>query len=137
MIVNAVKIMVCAFLFVTFGLVGCANNPITITDAKIATGINEKLMPISVTDAFPSGTKTVFCWFQWKGAQIGTKITAGWYFITDDIHVLDYEFVIPRKEGFGSVSLSMPEEKTLPAGSYKVDLLVNTRKLKSLTFKVE
>ncbi len=131
------KVVICVFLFVILVLPGCMNIPITMTDAKIATGIDEKLMPIEVKDIFPSSTKAVFCWFQWKGAQVDTKITATWYFVTDDIHILDYEFVVPRKDGWGSVSLSMPEGKVLPVGSYKVDLLLNTHKLKSLTFKVE
>jgi len=136
MIADSRKIIICVFLFVTLVLTGCIDSPITMTDAKIATGIDEKLMPTEVKDIFPSGTKTIFCWFQWKDGKVDTKITATWYFVTDDIRILDYKFAIPRKEGWGSVSLSMPEGKTLPVGSYKVDLLLNTHKLKSLTFKV-
>ena len=136
MTVNTVKVITCALLLATFGLAGCMNSSIKITDAKISAGIDEKLMPTEVKDVFPSGTKTVFCWFQWKGAQVDKKITASWHFITDDIHILNYDFAIPRKEGWGSVSLSMPEGKALPVGLYKVDLS-NTHKLKSLTFKVE
>jgi len=137
MITDGKKLLICAFLSITFALAGCMNSPITLTDAKTATGIDEKLMPTKATDIFPSGTTKVFCWFQWKGAQVGTKIIARWDFVTDDIHILDYEFVIPRKEGWGSVSLSMPEGKTLPPGLYKADLLLGGRKSKSLTFKVE
>lgn len=131
------RILLCFFLSATLGWTGCANSPIEITDAKMAFEVNEKILPVRVTSAFPSDTKTVHCWFQWKNAQTDTKITASWRFTTDDIHIIDYDFVIPRKEGAGSVALSMPETKTLPTGSYRVDLLLDTRKLRSLTFKVE
>ena len=103
----------------------------------MATGVNEKLMPVKVTDVFPEGTRMVFCWFEWENAEVNTPIIAKWYFVTDDIHVIDYTFKIPRKKGAGSVSLSMPEDKLLPSGSYRVDLTVDGHRLESRTFKVE
>jgi len=114
-----------------------AAETIRITDAKTASGVDEKLMPVKVADVFSEGTRTVFCWFQWKNAKVNTTIVAKWLYVTDDIHVLDYTFNIPRKEGTGSVSLSMPEGKLLPSGSYRVDLTVGERKPRSRTFKVE
>ncbi|MCX5698414.1 MAG: hypothetical protein NTX01_01805 [Candidatus Omnitrophica bacterium] len=111
-------------------------SAITITNTKIASGIDEKLMPIRATNIFPSGTTKVFCWLEWEKAKIGTKIVARWHFVTDNIHILDYEFTIPRKEGFGSVALAMPEKEKLPEGLYKIDLTIGKTVLKSLTFKV-
>ena len=128
---------VIASLFLVFVLAACTSELIVITGAKTATGIDEKFMPVQATDVFPAGTKNVFCWFQWQNAKIGTKVTARWHFVTDNIHILDYAFIIPRRESSGSVSLSMPEGKTLPAGLYKVDLTLGEHRLKSLTFKIE
>jgi hypothetical protein len=127
-------------LCIFFILSGCSSlhkEKINITDAKIVTGVDEKLMPVEVLDVFPKDTAKVSCWFKWQGAKVGTEITAKWYFITDDIHVLDYQFNIPRKEGSGSVSLAMPEGKALPSGLYRIDLVERKRVLKSLTFKVK
>jgi len=134
---SVTKMALCVFLLSVCALAGCADRSIVITDAKMATGIDEKFMPVAVTDVFPAGSTTVFCWFQWKNSQKNIRVTASWNFLTDSIHILDYEFVIPRKEGSGGVLLSMPNGKTLPIGSYKVDLLIDTHKLRSLTFKVE
>lgn len=128
------------FLFIALVLFGCSlekKPKLKITDAKIAHGIDEKLMPIEITNVFSEGTNKVYCWFEWKNAQVNTPITAKWYYVTDNIHILDYIFSIPRKDGTGSVSLSMPEGKTLPQGEYKLDLNKEKRTLKTLNFTVQ
>ena len=121
------------------GLSGCGlfNREIVLTDARMVTGVNEKLMPVEVKDVFLVGTSKVSCWFKWRDAKINLPILAKWHYVTDDIHILDYKFDIPKKDGMGSVALTMPEGKTLPVGSYKIDLLSNGKLLKSLTFRVE
>ena len=113
------------------------NRDIILVEAKIVTGVDDKLMPLNATDMFPQGTSKVSCWFRWRDARINTEILAKWHYVTDDVHILDYNFNIPKKDGMGSVTLTMPKGKTLPQGSYKVDLLLNKRLLRSLTFKVE
>lgn len=127
-------------ILMTFILSSCSlQQPATIniTDIKMATGIDEKLMPLGVTDVFPDGTQKVFCWFQWKDTKVNTTVMARWYFLTDNIHILDYNFTIPRKEGSGSVSLTMPEGKKLPVGQYRIDLNFGKQTLKSTIFKVQ
>jgi len=106
-------------------------------DAKITTGLDDKFMPVEVTDNFLANTSKVCCWFQWKDAPKDTKIISHWYYVTDDIPVLDYTFIIPRKNGIGSVSLEMPQGKTLPIGTYRVDLLLQNKKLKSVAFRIK
>jgi hypothetical protein len=121
------------------GLYGCSimDRPIKIIDARIVTGVDDKLMPVDITDVFPAGTAKVSCWFKWQDAKINTQILVKWHYVTDDVHILDYDFNIPKKDGMGSVSLTMPEGKTLPAGSYKVDLILDKNTIRSLAFKVE
>lgn len=128
-----------SFLFI-FLLSSCCfwqSKQICITDAKIASGVDDKLMPVNVSDTFPRQTYRVSCWFQWKNAKVDTLIMAHWHYTTDDINVFDYTFKIPRKEGRGSVALTMPEGKTLPPGEYEIVLEVGNRILKSLRFTVE
>jgi len=110
--------------------------PIRVTDIKTAAGVNDNFMPVNPMNVFPKETTKVFCWFSWKDAAKDVKLLAKWHYLTDDIPVLDYTFAIPRKEGTGSVSLSMPEGKTLPPGLYRVTLLLDKKELKSVTFKV-
>ena len=110
---------------------------IALTDAKIVTAVDEKLMPVKVTETFPRGTQKVSCWFAWKNAKINTQLVARWHYTTDDIHILDYDFNIPKKEGTGSVMLSMPDDKILPSGQYRIDLVLGKKVLKRLAFRIE
>ena len=122
-----------------FTLSACGLNlsDIAITDAKIVTAVDEKLMPVKVTDTFPKGTSKVSCWIEWRKAKINTQVVAKWHYVTDDIPILDYVFTIPKKEGMGSVTLAMPDGKLLPSGLYRIELALGKRVLKSLSFKIE
>lgn len=133
------RVMVLVLLAALCGLTGCSllNRDITIIDAKIVTAVDDKLMPVKIADIFPNGTSSLSCWFKWREARINTQIIAKWHYVTDDVHILDHSFNIPKRDGMGSVMLSMPEGKTLPQGDYKVDLFLGKRLLRSLTFKVE
>ena len=130
-------IVIIPLFFVLFARCSLYNPKITLKDARLAVGVDENLQPIQITDTFPKGTSKVFCWFKWQKAVLRTKITATWFYVTDNIRILDYTFEIPRREGAGSVSLSMPENKTLPSGSYRIDLKLDKSVLRSLNFKVE
>jgi hypothetical protein len=112
-------------------------HDVHLTDAAMVTAVDDNLMPIRITDIFPGGTSKVSCWIKWRDTRINTQITASWHYLTDDIHILDYQFSIPKKEGSGGLALSMPDGKNLPKGSYKVDLLAGGRLLRSLKFTVE
>ena len=127
--------------FIAVSLSACAgmkdrDADIFITDAKTAIGVDDKYKPVDATRTFPEGTTKVFCCFSWKDARRGIKIVAKWHYVTDDIHILDYVFAIPRKEGSGGVSLAMPDGKVLPPGLYRVTLGTDDRELKLIMFKV-
>lgn len=109
---------------------------IRIVDAATAKGISDKLKPVGITSVFPAGTSAVNCWFLWNNAKPNTSLLASWRYVTDDVHILDYTFDIPRKSGSGGISLTMPAGKELPAGQYRVDLKKDKRVLRSLNFKV-
>ena len=112
------------------------SSKISIIDAKTAVNVDDKYMPVGATNVFTPDTSRVYCWFSWSRAEKETKVVAKWHYLTDDIPVLEYTFAIPRREGSGSVSLSMPDGKVLPAGMYRVTLEVDKKQLKALTFKV-
>ena len=127
------------FLIAIFAVSGCTigGNAIHLIDAKIATAVDENFMPLKVTDNFPKGTASVSCWIKWKDTKINTELVASWHYITDDTHILDYPFIIPKREGMGSVVLVMPNGKNFPSGEYKVDFTSRKRVLKSLKFRIE
>lgn len=116
----------------SFGLKGAIN----IVDAKIATGVDEKLMPVKVTDTFPGGTSKVACWIQWKDANLNTQLVVKWHYVTDDVHISDYSLIIPKREGSGGIDFKMPDNKGLPPGLYRIDICMRKRVLRSLTFTV-
>ncbi len=134
------KRLICLSLLFAFSLSACSwlgSRYLNITDAKMATAVDERLMPVQIMDKFPKGTSKVVCWFQWKDAKLNTKVVARWHYVTDDIHILDYTFYIPKKTGAGSVTLSAPEGKTLPVGQYKITLSAENHNLKSLNFGID
>lgn len=125
----------CLFMAASCSLV---ERPVmTILDAKTVTALDENLMPVSVTDTFKSGTSKVGCWIKWQNAKVNTQLEAKWHYITDDIHILDHTLNIPKKDGNGGVTLSMPAGKTLPSGLYKVELVIDRRVIKTLKFMVK
>jgi len=128
-------------IFLIFCLSACGlklpSSDITILSVKTAKTVDEKLMPVDITNTFPTGTSRVFCWFTWMNAKKNIVLIAQWNFVTDDIHILDSSFTIPRKAGSGSVSISMPQDKALPSGLYNVNLIYDKRILKSLNFVIK
>ncbi len=113
-----------------------AANKVHFTDVRVAAAVDENMAPVNVT-TFPQGTTKVFCWFQWQDSEVNTQIVAKWDYVTDQIHILDYTFSIPRRSGMGSISLSMPEGKVMPSGEYLVTLMLEKQTLKSLTFEIQ
>jgi hypothetical protein len=132
-------IIACVLLVTALAVSGCniEANRIHLVDAKIAAGVDENLMPVGITDNFPKGTSKVSCWIKWENTKINTEIITNWHYITDDIHVLDYSFIIPKKEGTANIVLIMPNDKILPSGRYKADIMLGKRVLKSLKFRIE
>jgi hypothetical protein len=112
------------------------SHKVLLVDAKMATAVDADFMPVGVTDMFPAGTERVTCWIKWKDSKINTEIIAKWHYLTDDVHIVDYPFSIPKREGSGGITITMPGGKKFPAGSYKVDLYLEKRLIKTLQFRV-
>jgi len=108
-----------------------------ITDIKTAPALDENFMPIDSTDVFKKGISKIYCWFSWRDAETNTHIVAKWHYTSQNISIINHTFTLPRKEGTGSVLLTMPEGKTLPVGSYRVDLVIDKQTLRSRKFTIE
>ena len=127
-------------LTASIAISGCdifSSGKLRVTDIKMAPSISENLMPLRPSDSFPQGTSRVYCWFRWENAETGSQITAKWHYTSENIDILNYSLAIPRHEGSGSVLLSMPEGKSLPSGSYRIDLVMNNRIVRSREFKID
>ena len=137
---NFLIVALSALFIFSFALSGCdifSSGKLKITDIKMASAINEKLAPVHPTGSFPNGTSRVYCWFGWRNAAANTQLMAKWYYISENINILNYPFNIPNRDGSGSVLLAMPEGQTLPSGSYKIDLIIYNHIIKSCEFKIK
>ena len=133
-------LLLLSVLFTAVMLSSCSpglKGTIDIVDAKMATGVDEKLMPLKVVDTFPGGTSKVSCWIEWKDARLNTQLAVRWHYVTDDVHISDYSLTIPKKEGTGSIDFKMSNGKSLPLGIYRVDIALGKTVLKSLTFTIQ
>lgn len=127
-------------LALSIALGGCdtfSQNKIGIVEIKMAKSIDVNIMPVDATNVFSKGTAKVYCWFKWKDAEINSQMMAKWHYVTENINILSYPIIIPRRSGSGSVALTMPRGKVLPSGAYRIDLVLDGRRLKSCKFKVE
>ena len=137
---NALILALSVLLAASFAVSGCqmfSSEKIKVIEINMAAAINENLTPVKPADSFPGGTSSVYCCFKWENAEVNSQIIAQWHYTSENINILNYAFSIPRRDGSGSVVLSMPEGKTLPSGSYRIDLILNSHTLKSHEFKIE
>jgi len=131
--------LVALVFFSLFLLTSCGlqqTGRFRLIDAKIATAVDENLAPLQVSDNFPKSQSSLSCWIKWQDAETNTQLLTKWHYVTDDVHISDHIFVIPKKDGVGSVEISMPEGKTFPQGQYRVDIVLGKRILKRLTFSI-
>lgn len=137
---NKLIALITILLTMSPALSGCDafyGSKIRIAEIKMAKYIDANIMPVEATGVFPKGTAKVYCWFKWKDAEINSQITAKWLYVTENINILSYPVIVPRRSGAGSVALTMPKGKVLPSGSYRIDLILDGRKLKSCKFRVD
>jgi hypothetical protein len=135
------KTIVALLLFLIFGSLWFLSldrqKDIIIKEAKMVTGVDQKMMPLKITNTFPKDTSKVSAWISWKNAKINTQVLFKWHYVTDDVPIYDYNLNIPRRDGVANVVLSMPEGKNLPSGTYKADIFSGRRLIKTLSFEIE
>jgi hypothetical protein len=107
-----------------------------IAEVKICADVDDNRQPLGVTSEFPAGTREVYGWFSWKNAAIGLPVLSRWYYETANIQILTLSVALTRVSDHGVVSLKMPEGKTFPSGSYRLDLSVRGKVVKSVPFTV-
>jgi hypothetical protein len=107
-----------------------------IAEATMCADVDDDRQPLGVTSEFPAGTREVYGWFSWKNAAIGLPVLSRWYYETANIQILTLSVALTRVSDHGAVSLKMPEGKTLPSGSYRLDLSVRGKVVKSVPFTV-
>ena len=115
-------------------LCSAAEPAFKITDLKICQDVDKDRNPIKITNEFPAGTSAVYAWFAWEGGKAGFQITAKWHYATEDIHILDFPVTLTRTSDRGVIILRMGTGKTLPPGSYRLDIEAGGKVIKSALF---
>ncbi len=109
----------------------------TIEDAKFCRAVDEDQNPIGITSTFTPNTLEIYIWFSWAHTMTGTEAKAVWIYETSGETIIEYSLVIEDMAGLGSFSLTRPiTEAGWPIGDYKVDLYLDDKLAKSVTFKV-
>lgn len=129
----------CLLLTLLLSLWGCKGwlaPSVEITEIKTSLGIDANRRPVDVASEFPTGTNGVYCWFSWKNAPLNLPMKVRWFYTSGDIHILDYPLTLTRVSDNGALSLRMPSGKILPSGSYRLDLEVKGKVIKSISFAV-
>lgn len=108
----------------------------TITDAVMCQGLDGEQRPVGIVSAFPEGTEHVQGCFSWTGATSHRQVIGRWHYTTQGIHILDVPVTVAEAVGTGIVSLQMPQGKALPAGSYRLDLMVQGKVAQTASFIV-
>ena len=126
LIVGIVLVSGCTFKVTTF----------TITDAKMATGMDEDGYPIGVATTFSVTEPEIHIWFSWAHAPSDTKVRAIFNYVPGNAKVEIPEITLPTIDGTGSFHLKKPVGDR-PAGEYRVDIYSDDKVVKSLSFSVE
>jgi hypothetical protein len=108
-----------------------------ITDAVIASDVNEDYFPTKLQKEFSPDVKVIYAPIFVENAPEGSKFTSVWYqhFGMDEkkeIALSDFDGA-----GTGWIGFSLRPKAPLPNGAYSVDVMHNGRKHSSMSFHVK
>ena len=98
--------------------------------------VDANRMPQGITSTFSPDTANVTCRFSWKNAKPNLQLVAKWHYASQNLLILDFPITLTRTSDSGTVSLQMPQGKTLPSGAYRLDLKAEGKVVKSIPFTV-
>lgn len=112
-------------------------NGIVVSSIRVASDISPEGRPLHCTSALPAKSRAVYIFFDYSGARKGDTLTTDWFLDGRYQHVTTVPVELPPDEGHGQLQLKLDEGEALPAGHYRVDLIVNDTVVGSVEFTVE
>ena len=108
-----------------------------IEDAKFSTSVDEDQNPIGITSIFNPNSPKIYIWFSWASTLIGTEAKAVLIYETSNLIITEGLMEINDMAGRGSFSFTRPAtEVGWPVGDYRVDLYLDDKLAKSVSFEV-
>jgi len=119
------------------GSFGFSFSSAKITDAKFCTAVDEDQNPIGITSTFTPDSPKIYIWFSWARTMMGTEAKAVLIYETGNLTVTEGSMVVEDMAGRGSFSLTRSAtEAGWPVGDYRVDLYLDDKLAKSVSFEV-
>lgn len=128
-------LVLCVVLILLAGLPMIAmsqSNPFSVARLVVCENVQNR-SPVNVTDVFPAGTETVFCFLEARDIQEATEVKMVWYHEEQEVAR------VPLAIGQGSRWRTYTSKKTMgQTGNWKVYLLDNAdNTLASVQFVLE
>lgn len=130
-------VLVALILGIIFGGGSCSVTTANLTDAAMASKIDANTMePITKTKVFAVDTPVIYATALLKNAPEDTKITAKWYYVTDDFDIASVDVMSTETSQYVSFTLTQPDAG-FPVGDYKVELYIDDKLSETLEFEVK
>ena len=111
-----------------------ASEPFRLEQAVVCLELDDEMKPLRVSDRFPRGTRQVGLWFRYASAREGDGLSVKWYHQGSLIQRETLRLVPGR--GVKAFYLLREDGSPLPAGTYRVRLEGNGRRLALLEFRI-
>lgn len=106
-----------------------------VSKASTATDLNkDTYQPLDNTKEFNSDSRILYASAYIKNVSDGTKVSAIWYLPSNETLPTEKTFTLLRD---GWVPFFLTSENGFPTGSYKVEIIVNSKVSETLTFTVK
>jgi hypothetical protein len=136
-VIISAAIIVALVIFVAVGGGSCSFTTANLANAAMASKVDQTTQQaVTITDTFATNTAIIYATALLKNAPEDTVITAKWYFVTDNLEIASVDIKSTEISQYVVFSLSKPTNG-FPTGDYKVELYIDGKLNKTLTFKVK
>ena len=111
-------------------------TPIVISSVVVARGITPDGQPQDPTDGLSARDRAVYIFFQYSGARDGASLTSDWFVNGRYQPIRALPVPLPAGDGHGHLELHLDRSHRLPAGAYRVDLVLGNTLVGSADFTV-
>ncbi len=110
---------------------------IVLSSIRVASDISLEDRSLRSVSVVPARSRMLHIFFDYSGARKGDTLTTDWFLDGEYQHVTTVPVELPPGEGHGHLQMELAEGVTLPAGDYRVDLIVDDTVAGSVKFTVE
>ena len=106
-----------------------------IKDVSLCSSETTQFDPRNVGTTFRPGVKNVVVWYRWDGSPMGRRVDVRWF--RQGKVVLTQGENVDEASGESSWTLAMSSGGSLPAGSYRVELIEDGKTVTAIPFQIK